>query len=76
MCSICNKSPCDSRCPNYSSQKNTHIYCSICKEPIGIGEEYVENIDGDFAHYGCFYGIRHLLEWLGHDVKTMDEIGE
>lgn len=72
MCSVCHHSPCDSRCPNYISPKAAH-YCSICEEEIYEGEEYIENNDGDYRHYDCFYGIRDLLEWLGYEIKTMEE---
>ena len=60
-------------CPNYEPPKTNH-YCSICHEEIYDGEEYIVNDDGDYRHYDCFYGIRDLLEWLGYNVKTMEEI--
>lgn len=72
MCSICHQTPCNSRCPNYISSKATH-YCSICGEGIYEGEEYIENNDGDYRHYDCFYGMRDLLEWLGYEIKTMED---
>ncbi len=72
MCSICHCNPCNSRCPNYVPPKARH-YCSICGEGIHNGEEYIENDNGEYRHYDCFYGIRDLLEWLGYEVKTMEE---
>lgn len=75
MCSVCHHSPCDSRCPNYIPPKATH-YCSICGEGIYEGEEYIENDAGDYRHYDCFYGMRDLLEWLGYEIKTMEEFNE
>lgn len=71
MCSICLHAQCPPQCPNFIAPNVTH-YCSICKEGIYDGEEYIEN-NGDFRHYDCFYGIRELLEWLGYKVKTMDK---
>lgn len=75
MCSICRQTPCNCRCPNYIPPNVTH-YCSICGEGIYDGEEYIENDDGDFRHYNCFFGMRDLLEWLGYEIKTMEEFNE
>lgn len=72
MCDICRKSPCDSRCPNYIPPKTSH-YCSICDEGIYDGEDYIENQDGEYIHYECVQGIRQLLEWLGYEIKTMED---
>ena len=58
------------RCPLYEPPKSTH-YCSICDEGILNGEEYIENDDGEYAHWECFYNTRALVEWLGFKVKTM-----
>lgn len=51
--------------------KNRH-YCSSCGEKITDGEEYIENLDGEYRHYDCFNGIKDLLEWLGSEIKTME----
>ncbi len=76
MCLICRQYPCHSRCPNYVSPKARH-YCSFCGEGIYYGEAYIENQDGEFRHYDCFYGITDLLEWLEYEIKTMeDDYGE
>jgi len=75
MCSLCKKTPCDSRCPNYVPSKATH-YCSACGEGIYTGEEYLENDNGEYRHYDCFYGMRDLVGWLGHEVKTMENEDE
>lgn len=71
MCSICNKNPCDPHCPNYNPSKASY-YCDACGQGIYDGEDYIENENGDKRHYDCFYGMRDLLEWLGHSVKTME----
>lgn len=72
MCSICRQSPCHPRCPNYAPPKASH-YCSFCGEGILDGEEYIENIDGEYRHYDCFNSTRALVEWLGCEVKIMEE---
>lgn len=61
----------DSQCPNYIPSKTLH-YCSSCGEGIYDGEEYIENQDGEYRHYDCFHGLRNLIEWLGYEVRTMD----
>lgn len=75
MCEICRQIPCHSRCPNYVPLKTTH-YCSICGDGIYDGEDYIENQDGEYIHYECVQGIRQLLEWLGYEVKTMEDFYE
>lgn len=48
-------------------------YCSSCGEEICEGEEYIENSNGGYRHYDCFHSMRNLLEWLGYEIKTMEE---
>ena len=72
LCTICRQDPCNPRCPNYIPEK-TNLYCSSCGEGIYDGEEYIENMDGEYRHYDCFHGIRELVEWLGYVVKTMED---
>lgn len=60
------------RCPNYVPPKATY-YCSSCGDGIYEGEEYIENLDGEYRHYECFHGMKDLLEWLGFNIKTMEE---
>lgn len=71
MCLICRNNPCHPRCPNYIFPKTTY-YCSFCDNGIYEGEEYIENQDGEYRHYECFHGMRDLLEWLGYEIKTME----
>lgn len=59
------------RCPLYVPPKTFH-YCSACGQGIFDGEEYLVNDDGDYRHYDCFYSTRDLIEWLGYEVKTME----
>lgn len=72
MCSICFKTPCDTRCPNYISKRAKHC-CSICGGGILDGEEYIENDEGEYRHWDCFSGMKDLLEWLGYSVRTMED---
>ena len=60
------------QCPLYEPPKASH-YCSICGEGILEGEEYIENENGEYRHWECFDGMRDLLEWLGYEIKTMEE---
>lgn len=59
-------------CPNYDSPK-TKYHCDICGEGIYDGEEYIVNDDGEYRHYDCFQSVRDLLEWLGYEIKTMED---
>ena len=60
------------RCPLYKENKSYH-YCSVCGDGILEGEEYIENENGEYRHWECFDGMRDLLEWLGYEIKTMEE---
>ena len=71
-CSICGRTDHDFRCPQYSPPKAVY-YCSSCGEGIYAGEEYIENDHGEYKHFDCIYGIRDLLEWLGYEVKTVED---
>lgn len=75
MCNICLQNPCHPICPNYILPKTTY-YCSICGEGIYIGEEYIVNDNNEYRHYDCFCGMRDLLEWLGYEINTMEELDE
>ena len=70
MCSICGQTPCVARCPNYIPPKAKH-YCSICEEGILDGEEYIENDDGEYAHWECLDGKFSLADWL--KIRIMKE---
>ena len=62
----------DPRCTNYIPPK-TNRYCSACKEFIQYGEEYIMNEDNECCHLDCFCGMKDLAEWLGYEVKIMDD---
>lgn len=72
MCDLCLRNPCHPRCPNYRTPKAIH-YCSICGNGILDGEEYIRNDNDEYRHYECFYSMRELLEWLGYEIKTMED---
>ena len=59
------------RCPLYEPPKATH-YCSICKEGIYDGEEYIENDDCEYAHWECVDYGRDLAKFLGYEIKEMN----
>lgn len=75
MCSYCLMTTCPPGCPNYEPSKASH-YCDVCGEGIYGGEEYIVNNDGEYRHYDCFQGMRDLLEWLGYEIKTMEDTDE
>lgn len=72
MCDLCRQNPCHTLCPNYCAKKAAYC-CSYCGMGIYEGEEYIVNDGGEYRHSDCFYGIRELLGWLGHEVMTMEE---
>ena len=72
VCELCRSYPCNCHCPNYVSLKTAH-HCSICKEGIYEGEEYIENDIGEYAHWECIDYGRDLAKWLGFDIRTMEE---
>ena len=60
------------RCPLYKENKSTH-YCSICGDGILEGEEYIENNCGEYAHWNCVDYGRDLVDFLGYEIKEMDD---
>lgn len=51
-------------------------YCSICNEEIFNGEEYIENDNGNYAHWECVDYGRDLARWLGYEIKIMNNEGD
>ena len=74
MCELCRKDPCVKGCPNYIEKplKSSHV-CVLCENQIQIGEEYIKNEDNDYIHYDCIEGDKWLVNWLGFEVKEMEE---
>lgn len=66
------KIECPYDCPNYIPPKAS-IYCSECKNGIYDGEEYIENDNGEYRHFECMNCSREDLEWLGHEIKVMED---
>ena len=62
----------DPRCPLYKSPRSSG-HCSICKEEIYNGEEYIENDYGEYAHWECADYGRDLVKFLGYKIKTMED---
>lgn len=59
-------------CPEFDFQKSSH-YCSICKEGIYEGDEYIENDDGELAHWECVDYGKNLAKFLGYQIKIMED---
>ena len=62
----------DPRCPYAPMPKFNH-YCSLCKEGIFNGEEYIVNDDDKYAHWECVDCARDLVKFLGYEVKEMED---
>lgn len=73
-CEICGQEGShSSKCPYYSPGKPVY-HCSACGEGIYEDEEYIDNNEGEYRHYDCFCGMKDLLEWLGYEIKTMEDV--
>ena len=73
MCEICHQIPCVPGCPNYERPHKTGERCYFCNDYICVGDDYIVNWLGMAAHYQCMSSTKDELEWLGYEVKTMDE---
>ena len=62
----------DARCP-YAPMRKTKYYCSICKEGIFNGEEYIVNDDDKYAHFECVDYGRDLAKFLGYEIREMED---
>lgn len=72
MCNECRQNPCNSRCPYADEIKYSYI-CSKCGEGILNGEEYIVNEKGQYAHFECVDYARDLVNFLGYEIKEMNE---
>ena len=72
MCEICRCTPCMPGCPNYEPPK-TNKKCSFCGDYICIGEEYVTNYEGEYAHLDCLDCSSSDMEWLGIKIEIGDK---
>ena len=59
-------------CPNFEERKSNHI-CNICNEDIYYGEEYVKNSNNEYSHYDCVCYGRDMANFLGYEVKEMED---
>lgn len=71
MCEICRQTPCSCRCPNYVPKSK--IKCSVCGDEITNGEEYIVNDNDEYAHWECVDLARKLAEFLGYEIKEMED---
>ena len=71
MCGICKQTPCSCRCPNYTPKSK--IKCSICDNEIVNGEEYIIKDDNEYAHWECVDIAKKLVEFLGYEIKEMED---
>lgn len=58
-------------CPNFVPPK-TNFNCCYCKEGIYDGEEFLCNCEGQYIHRDCISGIDFVINWLGYEVKEME----
>nr|DAV93026.1 MAG TPA: LIM domain protein [Bacteriophage sp.] len=69
MSQVCRNNIYDQIC---SEPATTNKKCSLCGEYICVGDEYVENYAGDFAHLDCLNCNRKSIEFLGEEIMTMN----
>ena len=60
------------RCPN-ATLLQPRCTCSLCKEGIQNGEEYIVNDDNDYAHWECVDYAKDLAKFLGYEIKEMED---
>ena len=72
-CNICGKTnEHNFRCPYYEPPKAKH-YCCICDNGIYNGERYITDENGEYVHDDCIPGIQWLTNWLGYEIKEMED---
>lgn len=59
-------------CPLYSPMA-VLPKCVICDDAIYIGERYLRNDDGEYAHVDCLWTTEELTKFLGYKVEEMEE---
>lgn len=72
MCSVCLKTPCDSRCPNAPDPQPVKV-CVECKEGIYEGDEYFEGFEGAICK-DCMdeKDLKEILEMFGEEMKRAE----
>ena len=73
MCSICLKTPCDSRCPNASESKPIYV-CDKCGYGIFQGEKFFDGPDGYICEE-CINDMtaKEIIEMLGENLRTAEK---
>jgi len=59
-------------CPEYEPAQSSYMCCE-CNERINIGDEYIKNDNNEYMHYDCIPEDRQFVEWLGYEIKEMEE---
>lgn len=59
-------------CPEYEPAQSSYVCCE-CNERINIGDEYIKNDNNEYMHYDCIPEDRQFVEWLGYEIKEMEE---
>lgn len=59
------------QCPSFRPVKSKYK-CIKCGDNILIGEEYIVNDNGDYAHYECVDYAKDMAKFLGFQVKEME----
>lgn len=62
-------------CPEYEPVQSSYICCE-CSEPIEIGDEFLENDNGEYIHRECIPGIMWLTDFLGYKFKEMEDFND
>ncbi len=71
MCEICNKTPCDTRCPNAI---NESVCCAECGAELYAGE-YAYILDGEAYCEDCIHknAISYLELFADMEVKELEK---
>ena len=74
MCSICRRTPCHPRCPNYDPRQDAVFTCAECDEYILDGENYIDTLVGPI-HLDCAEGmaLHDVLAVLDVEIHTAEK---
>ena len=74
MCDLCLTAPCATGCPNAEPRPIVRGRCLSCRDPIRVGDEYVE-VGGRVIHLECLENMstKVLLKTLDYDIKEAQE---
>lgn len=59
------------RCPLYEESKS-NLKCTVCGDNIAYGDDYVKNVDGDYAHNDCLTSRYSLITFLGGESGELE----